>query len=224
MVLGPARSRPSCAVSLSSHLQEVIPSCRYLGVVLTPSLRRTCRPHSRPWPSTFCTKAPRVPDPKAYLLPSRTSYSTCVLPNATFGTEVVGDCTRTLAQRRWGRHLGWALALFGRLHSLTANARVPLPAAVFALSQNTPRTWAHWCLSLLQHHAAGESIRFWCQAALLLSGHTPMVTSLCLSPVGSSIFSSSPSRPRPPLWSPLQSWSCRAIHPYMLDHMVQFHC
>ena len=39
MVFGPARSRPSCAVSLSGHLLEVVPSYRCLGVVLTPSLR-----------------------------------------------------------------------------------------------------------------------------------------------------------------------------------------
>ena len=57
MAFGPARSRPSCAVSLSGHLLEVVPSYRYLGVVLTPSLRRdACRPHSRAWPSIFCIK------------------------------------------------------------------------------------------------------------------------------------------------------------------------
>ena len=33
------------------------------------------------------------------------------------------------------------------LHSLTANARVPLPA----LSLNTPGTWAHWCVSLFSN-------------------------------------------------------------------------
>ena len=202
----------------------------------------------------FLHKVPRGPDPKAYLLLSRTFLlSTYVPPSATFGTEFVGDCNRTLAQldpaqRRWGRHLlGWAsgtpcasvlyelalpdslrlstgraLALFGRLHSLTAGARVPLPAAVFDLSQNTRGTWAHWCLSLLQHHAAGNPADFWCRAALLLSGHPSMVTSRCQSLVGSSVVSSSPSRPRPPLWYPLQPWSCPSLRagPYGLP----FHC
>ena len=109
---------------------------------------------------------------------------TYVLPSATFGSEFI-DCTRSLAQldfaqRRWGRHLlGWAsghavrfgtlslrvstgraLALFGRLHSLSSGTRVPLPATVFTLSLHTPGTWAHWCLSLLQHHAAGDPGQF----------------------------------------------------------------
>ena len=91
-----------------------------------------------------------------------------------------------LAQRRWGRHLlGWAsgtpcasvlyeFALpdsiclsTGRALSLVwpspfAHCRRVLRScfAVFALSQNTPGTWAHWCLSLLQHHAAGNPADF----------------------------------------------------------------
>ena len=55
---------------------------------------------------------------------------------------------------------GQALTLFGRMHSLTAGTRVLFPAAVFALSQNSRGTWAHWCLSLLQHHAAGNPADF----------------------------------------------------------------
>ena len=37
---------------------------------------------------------------------------------------------------------------------------MPLPATVFTLSLHTPGTWAHWCLSLLQHHAAGDPGQF----------------------------------------------------------------
>ena len=39
MIFGPARSRPSCRVCLSGQLLPVVSSYRYLGVVLTPSLR-----------------------------------------------------------------------------------------------------------------------------------------------------------------------------------------
>ena len=40
MVFGPARSRPSsCSLFLSGQLLHVVSSYRYLGVVLTPSLR-----------------------------------------------------------------------------------------------------------------------------------------------------------------------------------------
>ena len=193
MVFGPARSRPSCSVFLSGQLLHVVSSYRYLGVVLTPSLRwdahithlisrgdrlfaqSTSWAHSEGLPASFTH----------FLL------TTYVLPSATFGAEFIGDCTRSLAQldfaqRRWGRHLlGWAsgtpsasvlyelalpdslrvstgraLALFGRLHSLSSGTRMPLPATVFTLSLHTPGTWAHWCLSLLQHHAAGDPGQF----------------------------------------------------------------
>ena len=39
MVFGPVRSRPSCSVFLSGQLLPVVSSHRYLGVVLTSSLR-----------------------------------------------------------------------------------------------------------------------------------------------------------------------------------------
>ena len=195
MVFGPAHSWPSCAVSLSGRLLEVVPSYRFLGVVLTPSLRWDAhiahilaRSHRLFAQSTSRARSEALTASFSHFL-----LSTYVLPSATFGTKFVGDCTRSLAQldlaqRRWSRHLlGWAsgtpcasvlyelalpdslrlstgraLALFGRLHSLTAGARVPLPVAVFALWQNTPGSWAHWCLSLslLQHHAAGNPADF----------------------------------------------------------------
>ena len=49
-----------------------------------------------------------------------------------------------------------ALALFGRLHSLSSGTRMPLPATIFTLSLHTPNTWTHWCPSLLQHHATRD--------------------------------------------------------------------
>ena len=39
MIFGPVRSRPSCRVCLSGQPLPVLSSYRYLGVVLTPSLR-----------------------------------------------------------------------------------------------------------------------------------------------------------------------------------------
>ena len=51
---------------------------------------------------------------------------------------------------------GRSLSLFGRLHTLSSGGRSPIPASVFVLSQHVPGTWAHWCFSLLQHHAVGS--------------------------------------------------------------------
>ena len=51
---------------------------------------------------------------------------------------------------------GRSLSLFGRLHTLSSGGRSPIPASVFVLSQHVPGTWAHWCFSLLHHHAVGS--------------------------------------------------------------------
>ena len=102
--------------SLSQRPLEVVPSYRYLGVVLTPSLRWDAhvahilaRGHRLFAKSTSWARSKGLPASFSHFL-----LSTYVLPSATFGTEFVGNCTRILAQldlaqRRWGRHLlGWA--------------------------------------------------------------------------------------------------------------------
>ena len=193
MVFGPARSRPSCAISLSGHLagsRRILPLPWCCAHSLL-AVGRTCRPHSRPWPSTLCTKylvGPiRRPTcfflglPALHVCSSQRhfrngvrwrlhSHSGAAGPRpATVGPHLLGwasgtPCASVLYELALPDSLrlstGRALPLFGRLHSFTSGARVPLPAAVFALSQNTPGTWAHWCLSLLQHHAAGNPADF----------------------------------------------------------------
>ena len=191
MEFGPVRSKPSCAVSLSGHLLEVVPSCRYLGVVLTPSLRWDAhvahilaRGHRLFAQSSSWARSEGL---TCFLLALPTLHVMFFpVPLSERNSLAIALALwRDLAQRRWGRHLlGWASgtpcasvlyelalpdslrlstgraqALFDRLHSLTAGARVPLPTAV-SLSQDTPGTWARWRLSLLQHHAARNPADF----------------------------------------------------------------
>ena len=125
-----------------------------------------------PPPSTFCTKylvAPSegLPASFSHFLRSRMFFP-APLSERSWGRHLLGGasgtpCASVLYELALPDSLclsnGRALALFGRLHSLTAGVRSS-PAAVLALSHNTPGTWAHWCLSLLQHHAAGNPADF----------------------------------------------------------------
>ena len=151
-------------------------------------------------------------------LPSFTHFllTTYVLPSATFGAEFIGDGTRSLAQldfaqRRWGRHLfGWASGTPSGsvLYELAFadSLRVPLPATVFTLSVHTPGTWAHWCLSLLQHHAAGDPGQFGvgprCSITVTRRWLQRVV---CLSQIALGFV-------RSPLQCPLHSRSCASLH------------
>ena len=115
MIFGPARSRPSCRVCLSGQPLPVVSSYRYLGVVLTPSLRwdahvahLVSRGHRLFAQCVSWARSEGLSVSFAHFL-----LATYVFPSAMYGTEFVGDCARSLAQldlaqRRWGRHLlGW---------------------------------------------------------------------------------------------------------------------
>ena len=213
MVFGPARSRPSCAVSLSGRLLEVVPisPLPWCCAHTVPAMGRPYRPRSRPWPSAFSTKYLVGPlrRPTSHFL-----LSTYVLPSATFGTKFVGDCTRSLAQldlaqRRWGRHLlGWAsftpcasvlyelalpdslrlstgraLALFGRLHSLSLQARAFLLPRQYLLSCRTSQVPGPTGVSLVSNTTLQGTKQ------ILVSGHAAPQR----SPAGGSITLSIPS-------------------------------
>ena len=232
MVFGPVRSRPSCAVYLSGCLLEVVPSCRYLGVVFTPSLRWDAHlAHILAHGHRLFAQSTSW-DRSEGLLASFSPFllSTYVLPSPTFGTEFVDDCTRSiaqldLAQRRWCRHLfGWAsgtpCASVFHEHSLTASAcplAEPQPCLAVLilslqvcafffllqclLSRRTPQLPGLTGVSLFSKTTLQGILQILLSATLLFIGHPPMVASRCLSPLGLSMVSSSPSRPRRPLWS-----------------------
>ena len=112
MIFGPGRSRPSCRVCLSGQPLPVVSSCRYLGVVLTFSLRWDA--HSLTL-FLVATASSRSASRGSVLKALSVSFAhfllaTHVFPSTMCGTEFVGDCARSLAQldlaqRRWGRHL-----------------------------------------------------------------------------------------------------------------------
>ena len=222
MVFGPVRSRPSSAVSLSAAAcwNSSHPTVTFVLCSLRPCGGTPTSPTVSSVAIDFLHKIPRGPAPNAYLPPSPTSYSPRMffLDRWRLHSQIA---QLDLAQQRWGRHLlGWAsgtpcasvlyelalpdslrlstgrtLNLFGRLHSRTAGARV----RQCLLSRNTPTDMGPLLSLFSPTPRCKESSRFWCRATLLLSGHPPMGTSRCVSRVGSSMVSSSPSRLCPPL-------------------------
>ena len=100
MIFGPARSRPSCRVCLSGQPLPVVSSYRYLGVVLTPSLRwdahvahLVSRGHRLFAQCVSWARSEGLSVSFAHFL-----LATYVFPSAMYGTEFVGDCARSLAQ------------------------------------------------------------------------------------------------------------------------------
>ena len=112
MVFGPALSRPSCAVSLNGRLLEVVPSYRYAHTV--PAVGRPYRPHSRPWPSAFCTKYLVGPlrRPTCLLLALSALHlrsSQCDFRNGVCWRLHSQSCAAGPRAATMGRHLlGWA--------------------------------------------------------------------------------------------------------------------
>ena len=153
---------PLAQSRLTASISQWYALCRYLGVILTPSLRWTDHVNhltARGFgTTTWCSED--LPVSFGSLL-----LSTNMLPSTTFGLEFAGESpSRSLTlnasvlselgifdSSRMAH--GQTLSFFGRLTALDSGTRTPLPAAVFRLAIRVPGTWAHWCRSLLVHHS-----------------------------------------------------------------------
>ena len=164
IVFGPARSRPSCAVFLSGRLLAVVPSYRYLGVVLTPSLR-PMSPTFSPVAIGFLHKAPRWARSEGPPASSHFLLSTDVLPMRV--RERGSLATALAVLRSWtspsddgtvlsvdGHQALRPLRSFVSSHSLTASA---CPLGEFGPSPQAP---AFFSLSRRAHHAAENPANF----------------------------------------------------------------
>ena len=115
MVFGPRRSVPSCCVTLGGQELPVVPMCKYLGVVLSPTL--TWSSHIKHLLDrgnrlfaqcvSWC-RSERLP-----LHVASSIFMTYVLPSMSWGSEFFCHSEPALraldrSLRRWGRHLlGW---------------------------------------------------------------------------------------------------------------------
>ena len=224
---------------LSGQLLAVVSSYRYLGVVLTSSLRWDAhlahlisRGHRLFAQSASWAHSEGLHASFTHFLPT-----TYVLPSAIFGAAFIGDCTRSLAhldfaQQRWGRHLlGWApLRYFANLRFPTVSACLLVELWLYSAdSTRSPQELAchsppQSSLSHCTHQAHGPLVSVssptpcsrrpwtvWCWSALFYDGHPSLVAACGLSSLGSRLASWSMAWSRSPLQCPLHSRSCASL-------------